>query len=456
MKLSAIHATLSEYGLQPTRSLGQNFLHDQNLADWIVGQLDLQPDEPWLEIGPGLGALTEYALQRSRRGLLIEKDDRLVPYLRERFPELEIVHGDAALFDVRELFPRGPVKVLGNLPYYISSQILFNFTHEPSPVSAMVFTLQKELAERLSAEPRTKAYGAPTLLIGRRWQARYLRTLPPTVFTPVPQVESAVVQLTPRAQDELPACDGARFNRLVKLGFSQRRKQLRKMLVGGGAPDWSAATARLGVPETVRAEELSVRQWVDLTNISAEQMGSFAPASGPLSALAQDVHGEIFDVVDENDRVTGSATRHEVHTRSLRHRAIHIFVFNKTGELFLQRRSRWKDVHPLRWDSSAAGHVNSGNDYEETARRELTEELGVKAPIEEIGSVAACPGTGWEFVRLYRAQHEGPFTLPPAEIETGGWFTLEQLDRWVAARPEDFATGFLECWSVFRKQSKAA
>lgn len=123
MKLSTITSTLAQMGMQPTRSLGQNFLHDQNLADWIVAQLGLKPGDAWLELGPGLGALTEFALARSANGLLIEKDGRMCGFLRERFPEVEIVHGDATEFDVRELFARGPVKVMGNLPYYVSSQI---------------------------------------------------------------------------------------------------------------------------------------------------------------------------------------------------------------------------------------------------------------------------------------------------------------------------------------------
>ena len=211
MKLSAIQENLRAIGMQPTRSLGQNFLHDQNLAEWIVAQLALKPGEAWLELGPGLGALTEFALERSTRGLAIEKDGRMVGFLRAQFPALEIVHGDAGEFDVRELFARGPVKVLGNLPYYVSSQILFQFTAEPSPVSRLIFTLQKELAERLSAEPRTKAYGALTLLIGRRWRVKYLRTLPGSVFHPAPNIESGVVALTPRPPGELPECDGGRF-----------------------------------------------------------------------------------------------------------------------------------------------------------------------------------------------------------------------------------------------------
>src|SRR5688572_9331029 len=104
MKLSTIKSTLAELGKEPTRSLGQNFLHDQNLAEWIVDELKIQPGESWVEIGPGLGALTEYAQCRSERGLLIEKDGRFAEFLRDRFPKLEVIHGDATEFDLRSLF----------------------------------------------------------------------------------------------------------------------------------------------------------------------------------------------------------------------------------------------------------------------------------------------------------------------------------------------------------------
>ena len=429
--------------MSPTRSLGQNFLHDQNLADWIIAQLALKPGEPWIELGPGLGALTEFAMKRSTNGLLIEKDARMCAVLRGRFPGVEIVHGDAGEFDVRDLFARGPVKVVGNLPYYVSSQILFQFTAEPSPVKMLIFTLQKELAERLSAEPRTKAYGALTLLIGRRWQVNYLRTLSGKVFFPAPNVESAVVSLTPRIPGQLPECDGAQFTRLVKQGFAQRRKLLRKNLVDH-VSDWPALVRHLDVLETARAEELSLEQWIALTNFVT---GTIAPQT--TATAAQDVHGEIFDVVDENDRVIAQASRHEVHRRGLRHRAVHVFVFNRRGDVFLQKRSRWKDRHPGQWDSSAAGHVNAGDTYMDTAPREIREELGIDAQPQEVASLVACENTGWEFVRLFRAEHEGPFVLPPAEIESGAFFTREQIARWIAARPKDFAPGFLECWRTF-------
>lgn len=438
MKLSTIAATLAELGAKPTQSLGQNFLHDQNLARWIVDQTGLAPGEPWVEIGPGLGALTEYALERSSQGTLLEKDDRLIVWLREHFPTLEVVHGDALKYDPRELFPRGPVKVFGNLPYYVSSQLLFQFASEPSPAAGFVFTLQKELAERLCAQPRTKEYGALTLLLGRKWRARLIRTLPPHLFTPVPKVDSAVVALTPREDDESLDCDGARFTELVKRGFAQRRKQLRKNLA---LEQWPEIAAALGIPETARAEELDLHQWCRLTNLASGHTGSHA-------SKAQDLTGELFDVVDEQNRVIGQRPRGEVHRERLRHRAVHIFVFNQRGELFLQKRSRWKDAQPRKWDSSAAGHVNAGDDYDTTAPRELEEELGVQAPLTRIGEIDARRGTGWEFVKIYRAEHEGPFRLPPAEIECGAFFTTDQIDRWIAARPEDFAKGFLECWRV--------
>ena len=436
MKLSTIAATLAELGARPTQSLGQNFLHDQNLARWIVEQAGIEPGKPWVEIGPGLGALTEYAAEISPHGILLEKDDRIVPWLREHFPKLEVVHGNALDFDPRDLFWRGPLPVFGNLPYYISSQLLFQFTAEPSAASRMVITLQRELAERLCAKPDTSEYGALTVLIGRRWNARLLRHLPPQVFTPVPKVGSSVVLLTPREDDTLPECDGALFRELVKRGFSQRRKQLNKML---GLARWAEFSATLGVPVTARAEDLSLAHWITLTNLAAGVPDDH-------SAGAQDVNGEIFDVVDEENRVTGQQPRGVVHREKLRHRAIHIFVFNKRGELFLQRRSRWKDAHPRRWDSSAAGHVNAGDGYDTTAPRELQEELGVRAPLELIGEVPACRDTGWEFVKIYRANHEGPFHLPPAEIECGAFFSIAQIQRWMDARPIDFANGFTECW----------
>ena len=267
MNLTTLQNTLATLQTRPTKSLGQNFLHDETVAAWIVNQLDLRPEDHLVEVGPGLGALTEFALEQCSSTTLIEKDGRMADYLKERFeakPNVEVLHMDALDFDLRGLFQYGPTKVLGNLPYYVSSQVLFAFTAEPSPVGRLVFTLQKEMAERLSAEPSTKEFGAITLIVGRRWRVRYVRTLPGSVFLPAPNVESGVIVLTPRDQSELPDCDGRLFNRLVKEGFAQRRKMLRKMLASHNL-DWPALCAAIGAEETVRGEALTLRQWVDLT-----------------------------------------------------------------------------------------------------------------------------------------------------------------------------------------------
>ncbi|MFZ4768500.1 MAG: NUDIX hydrolase, partial [Roseimicrobium sp.] len=159
---------------------------------------------------------------------------------------------------------------------------------------------------------------------------------------------------------------------------------------------------------------------------------------------------ELFDVVDESNSVIGQATRGEVHATGLRHRAVHIFVFNKHGELWLQQRSHLNDVHPLSWDSSAAGHLDAGEDYATAAHRELREELGIEAETECIAKIPACEQTGQEFVELHRALHNGPMRYAPDEIAGGLFFRIEHIEEWLLARPEDFATGFIECFRAWQ------
>jgi isopentenyl-diphosphate delta-isomerase type 1 len=164
---------------------------------------------------------------------------------------------------------------------------------------------------------------------------------------------------------------------------------------------------------------------------------------------------EIFDVVDEQDRVIGQAPRSEVHRRGLNHRAVHVLVFNQHGDLFLQKRSMKKDCFPGVWDSSASGHLDRGEDYDACAVREVREELGVQlatAP-ERLFRVAACERTGHEFVWVYRGAHEGPFELHTEEIEQGGWFAPAAVERWVATRPGDFAPAFVLIWERWRSES---
>jgi isopentenyldiphosphate isomerase len=160
---------------------------------------------------------------------------------------------------------------------------------------------------------------------------------------------------------------------------------------------------------------------------------------------------EIFDVVDEKDEVVGCAPRGEVHRRGLKHRAVHILVFNEKGQVFLQKRSMKKDCSPGAWDSSSSGHLDRGEDYDSCAVREVFEEIGVRLarPPIRMFKLDACPATGQEFCWTYRAFHEGPFVLHPDEIEAGQWFERDQVTRWVESRPEDFAGAFVLIWKKF-------
>jgi isopentenyldiphosphate isomerase len=157
---------------------------------------------------------------------------------------------------------------------------------------------------------------------------------------------------------------------------------------------------------------------------------------------------EIFDVVNERDEIIGKQTRREVHRLGLKHRAVHVLVFNARGQIFLQKRSMKKDCFPGKWDSSASGHLDSGEDYDACAVRELREEIGLEltTPPKRLFKIDACPGTGQEFVWIYRCETEGPFTLHPEEIERGDWFTPESVDNWMAERPDDFAGALLLIW----------
>src|SRR5205823_13693507 len=265
MKLSEMAATLREIGVSPVKSLGQNFLHDLNLAKWIVDQAKINREDFIVEIGPGLGALTELALAKRATVLAIEKDKRLVKFLRDKFQgdPLQIVHGDALEFDTRTLFTQPKVKLLGNLPYYISSQLLIKFLEYPSPISLWLFMLQKELAKRLVAAPATSDYGALTLQIQLQHRVEYLRKVPASVFLPKPDVDSALVRISPRDPHDLPACNRKIFQKLVRRGFSQRRKQLGK-LIREDVPDWEEIAVELSLNTRARAEELSLQQWIAL------------------------------------------------------------------------------------------------------------------------------------------------------------------------------------------------
>jgi isopentenyldiphosphate isomerase len=157
---------------------------------------------------------------------------------------------------------------------------------------------------------------------------------------------------------------------------------------------------------------------------------------------------ELFDVVDAKDRVVRQAPRRDVHAQGWLHRAVHVLVFNRAGEVFLQKRSMAKDMSPGLWDSSCSGHLDAGEDYDAAAWRELQEEIGLKLvrPPARWLRVEACDETGQEFVWVYRVESEGPFTLCPEEIERGEWVAPVELDRRIVARPGDYCPAFKLIW----------
>lgn len=163
---------------------------------------------------------------------------------------------------------------------------------------------------------------------------------------------------------------------------------------------------------------------------------------------------DLFDVVDENDTVLKTEDRSTVHREKLFHRAIHVFVFNEAGKLFLQRRSLTKDTAPGKWVSSCSGHVDSGEDYDEAAERELAEEISLTNPVnlKRMFKEKPCKQTGYEFVWVYTCESEGPFGLDPFEVSEGQWIEVKHLNNWLKERPRDFAWSFVHLWDRFRRE----
>ncbi len=166
---------------------------------------------------------------------------------------------------------------------------------------------------------------------------------------------------------------------------------------------------------------------------------------------------DIFDVVDEHDQVVRQEARAEVHRQRLRHRAVHVLVFNAGGEVYLQRRSAQKDTYPLRWTTSCSGHVDAGEDYDTAVVRELGEELGLKTPgvasLNKFLKHPPCRETGWEFIWIYTLTTAAAPTPDPGEIAEGRWCGADELDAWMAREPKAFTPSFLLVWKLWRERN---
>ncbi|MGA3283750.1 MAG: 16S rRNA (adenine(1518)-N(6)/adenine(1519)-N(6))-dimethyltransferase RsmA [Verrucomicrobiota bacterium] len=290
MKLSEMRELLTARGIQLTKSLGQNFLHDANQLRRIVKAANLSTGDKVLEIGPGLGPLTELLLQNAGEVLAIEKDARLVEFLRERFgthqwnadlrigasayqhkmpnrsSALQLLHADALELLKRELRDWSDWKLVANLPYSVASPILVELAQSPQRPRRMVATLQLEVARRLMAQAGDEDYGILTLLIQLDYEPREWFKIPAGCFFPEPDVDSACVVLERRAAPLLPENQHETFMKIVKRAFSQRRKMMLKLL----REDWPVGKLEHAfdvtqLPPQTRAETVSLEQFIQLT-----------------------------------------------------------------------------------------------------------------------------------------------------------------------------------------------
>ena len=280
MKLTEMREILAKRDIKLTKSLGQNFLHDQNQLRRIVDAAELSKADKVLEIGPGLGPLTELLLQRAGEVLAIEKDGRLVEVLRERFysqfathnSQFELLHADALKFLKHEPRDWSGWKLVANLPYSVASPILVELACGGRAPKKIVATLQSEVAQRLMAKSVDDDYGILTLLVQLDFVPQSLFKIPSDCFFPAPDVDSACVILNRREPPLLPENLRANFVKIVKRAFSQRRKMMLKLL----KQDWPAdklvaAFEELNISPQERAEKLSLEQFVKLTEFLKEK-----------------------------------------------------------------------------------------------------------------------------------------------------------------------------------------
>ncbi len=247
------------------KRFGQNFLHDSQIIARIVDAIAPQADDQMVEIGPGQAALTAPLLLRLKQLKVIEIDRDLVARLRQRPPpggSLEIIEADALSVDFAALAPAGALRVVGNLPYNISTPILFHLLDSLQQIQDMHFMLQREVVERMGASEGSKTYGRLSVMLQARCSVQPLFLVPPTAFVPAPKVESAIVRLTPLATQPAPALI-QRLGELTKAGFGRRRKTLSNALQGVAEPD---QLQRAGIDPKLRAEAVSVVQWLALAN----------------------------------------------------------------------------------------------------------------------------------------------------------------------------------------------
>lgn len=275
---------LKKHGFTFKKSLGQNFLIDQNILNKIVSAAQLTEQSGVLEIGPGIGALTQRLAEHARKVAAVEIDQRLIPILSELFADQDhvaIIHGDILQIDVKQLISEqfadcASVHVVANLPYYITTPILLKLLEERHALSNIVVMIQKEVAERMAADPGGKEYGSLSIAVQYYCEPELVTLVPHTVFIPRPNVDSAVIRLKMRSEPPVFVKDEAHFFRVVKAAFAHRRKTIYNNLSSFTGKQnkerLSAALLAAGVDPSRRAETVSIEEFARIADALYEDL----------------------------------------------------------------------------------------------------------------------------------------------------------------------------------------
>ena len=275
---------LQKHEFQFKKKFGQNFLIDPHVLDKIVDAAQITKDDFVLEIGPGIGTLTQYLCENARQVLAVEIDDKLIPILKETlqpYDNVEVLHGDILKQDIQQIadtYNDGkPIKVVANLPYYITTPIIMELFESHVPLANVTVMVQKEVADRMKAEPGTKDYGALSLAVQYYAKPYIAAFVPPNCFMPRPNVGSAVIRLDCLARVPVEVHNEKLMFRLIRASFNQRRKTLANGL--NNSPEIhlpkeviQESIVSLGVPENIRGEALSLEQFAELSNEIGQRM----------------------------------------------------------------------------------------------------------------------------------------------------------------------------------------
>ncbi len=270
---------LGELGIRPHKHLGQHFLIDPTVIDRMIAAARIGPETTILEIGPGLGALSDKLAELAARLYVVEVDTVLADRLRERFARndrVQVITADFLALDPSTAFPEPVIHVVASLPYNVATPILFRLLEHRRQFPEVTVMIQKEVAERLSAAPGTKAYGVPSVLTQLYAAVTTVCTAGPRSFFPAPKVESQVVQLVFQEAPRVAVRDEKIFRRVVKTAFAQRRKILRNALRAGGYSDLDEAGQQAGMDLQRRGETLSLEEFATLAGVFAGQGRSLA------------------------------------------------------------------------------------------------------------------------------------------------------------------------------------